>query len=402
MYAVFENPGILDLNAILKFGVNAKPNTESPIGFFGTGLKYALAIAGRFHLPVTIQTGTGVSYDLGVRPMFFRTTEFNELTLSNNDGGLALPFTTELGKNWELWQAFRELESNVRDEGGKSYQSTHVLPPEPGTVRFFVGGEMGQRYPQLLKETFFDPRGSIPAYAGGSVRLEPSRHLFFRGIKVFTLPEDKCFDMTYNIGTVVNLSEDRLIKSHYEMTSAIGALIANIQDAVVARRFLVASEKAFEHEIQVPIYLWKETFTDEAEAVYGNPRLMLRMNKFVQRELDDKQRETKRFAPHNLDSVDEEMLREATVHLKRWGYFVPSDIVVSDEMPDNILGCVRHDTIYISTRCFGEGLECLCATLIEEILHQRYSYDDYTRSMQDRLLRDLVRIGMRLSARSGT
>ena len=29
-----------------------------------------------------------------------------------------LPFTTELGKNWEVWQAYRELHSNTLDESG--------------------------------------------------------------------------------------------------------------------------------------------------------------------------------------------------------------------------------------------------------------------------------------------
>jgi hypothetical protein len=40
---VFENPGEIDAAAIRTFGVSVKEG-ENPIGFFGTGLKYAIAI----------------------------------------------------------------------------------------------------------------------------------------------------------------------------------------------------------------------------------------------------------------------------------------------------------------------------------------------------------------------
>jgi len=40
---VFENQGEIDLIAFTPFGVNTK-ETDSPIGFFGTGLKYATAV----------------------------------------------------------------------------------------------------------------------------------------------------------------------------------------------------------------------------------------------------------------------------------------------------------------------------------------------------------------------
>lgn len=43
---IFENPGELDLNALRIMGVSVK-QSDSPIGMFGTGLKYAVATAMR-------------------------------------------------------------------------------------------------------------------------------------------------------------------------------------------------------------------------------------------------------------------------------------------------------------------------------------------------------------------
>ena len=43
----FITPTDLPLDAFTTFGVNHKPNTDSPIGYFGTGLKYVVAIVAR-------------------------------------------------------------------------------------------------------------------------------------------------------------------------------------------------------------------------------------------------------------------------------------------------------------------------------------------------------------------
>src|SRR5262245_54522643 len=41
-YLVFSNPGILDINLVKLLGVSVQ-ESDSAIGFFGTGLKYAIA-----------------------------------------------------------------------------------------------------------------------------------------------------------------------------------------------------------------------------------------------------------------------------------------------------------------------------------------------------------------------
>lgn len=54
MAVIFENPGEIDPRMISTFGVNVKEN-DSAIGFFGTGLKYAIAILLRNHHRISIQ-----------------------------------------------------------------------------------------------------------------------------------------------------------------------------------------------------------------------------------------------------------------------------------------------------------------------------------------------------------
>lgn len=54
---IFENQGEIDPQAISLIGVNVKQG-DSPIGFFGTGLKYAVARACAWGAELEVQSGT--------------------------------------------------------------------------------------------------------------------------------------------------------------------------------------------------------------------------------------------------------------------------------------------------------------------------------------------------------
>ena len=55
-------------------------------------------------------------YSFAVRSEVVRGKTFNMVCMN----GEAIGFTTDLGKNWELWQAFRELYFDCTNEFGKA------------------------------------------------------------------------------------------------------------------------------------------------------------------------------------------------------------------------------------------------------------------------------------------
>lgn len=57
---VFENEGEIDPQLIMLIGVNVKAS-DSAIGFFGTGLKYAIACLLRWGEEIEIQSGTSLA-----------------------------------------------------------------------------------------------------------------------------------------------------------------------------------------------------------------------------------------------------------------------------------------------------------------------------------------------------
>src|SRR5208282_5619824 len=101
MSVVFTNPGEIDPRTITTLGVSVK-ETKSPIGFFGTGLKIAIAVLLRNHQRITIYSGL-TKYEFSCAPETIRGQEFNIVQMNN----IPLGFTTDMGKVWEMWMAYR-------------------------------------------------------------------------------------------------------------------------------------------------------------------------------------------------------------------------------------------------------------------------------------------------------
>ena len=120
---VFETPTLLDVRALTIMGAHAKPNSTNPIGYFGTGLKYAIAVLVRMGCEPVIWIGRD-RFSFSRLQSKFRGSEIETVRMRVLRVGRTraqhyeLPFTTRYGAKWEPWMAFRELESNTRDERG--------------------------------------------------------------------------------------------------------------------------------------------------------------------------------------------------------------------------------------------------------------------------------------------
>lgn len=205
---VFENDSMLPIDGITTFGVSVK-ETDSPIGYFGTGLKYAIAVLLREGCNIVLETGnrkykfTTVKKD--IREKEFEFVFMADIHVSGETEIIKLPFTTELGKNWELWQAYRELWSNCRDENGtvNFIENSEELTENKGT-RIIVNGldEVHAISDEFLLR-------SKPKYILDEVEIheveEKEGIIFYKGIKVLELGTK----FSYNITCHLDLTEDR-------------------------------------------------------------------------------------------------------------------------------------------------------------------------------------------------
>ena len=171
---IFQNPGIIDPRSITTFGVSSK-ESKNPIGFFGTGLKYAISVLLRLNCQVTIHSGA-CTYTFDVENTRIRVNDFNLVRMSTA-GAAPVPcgFTTELGKTWAAWQAFRELACNALDEAG-TYWATNdtTVTPAPNATTVIVTGEnFAPAWAE--RDQIILPRSQMqPAAASASIEPEPA------------------------------------------------------------------------------------------------------------------------------------------------------------------------------------------------------------------------------------
>lgn len=256
MYAIFRTPTILDLRGIMTFGLNAKPNTTSPIGYFGTGLKMAIAatirMGGVFELSVDQN-----EYSFYTSREQFRNQEFDFVRMkarkfpSNLWRRSRLPYTTQLAKNWKLWQVFRELYSNTIDEGG-TFEFRHIKPEpfgNPGETVIVLGMLDGLEEICAKPEMVF-LQGGERAYSTGSafqIFHKPSNYIYYRGIRVMELKKPSI--MTYNILQQQQLTEDRSLAEEFWLPYTIAKWVTTQTDRAVINHFLNATEDHWEYEL---------------------------------------------------------------------------------------------------------------------------------------------------------
>jgi hypothetical protein len=393
---IFQNPGLLDLRAVTTMGISAKPDSRNPIGQFGTGLKYAIA--------VTLRTGGSFDIYLGqehihffLREEEFRGKLFNIIHYINHTKGLppvSLGVTTELGKNWEPWMAVRELESNVRDENGKSWIETkfEILSLEEDSTTIIVqGGAMVDAYSKIgevfltsvVKEhsasmTVHEPRGSH------------SSAVYYRGIKTGQLESPGLYD--YNIIETQTLTEDRTLKFPWLVVSAIREFfMTDCQNHTMLVRVLTASEGTLEQKIDWGVSVTMSQFFIDTVKDLG-ARCSISAYRKVREHLG-----LVDFDEVEPDEYQQAMLAKAILFLTKGGHDVtPYPIKVVKDLGAGCLGRATKRTIYLSVRVFEMGQKQLTSCLLEEFIHLDRGLADNCYEMQSFLFDHIIALMAKL------
>lgn len=258
----FVTDGLIDLRAFTTFGFNAKPNTTNPIGFFGTGLKLATAVIARLGCKMTVMID-GVQHEFYTKETSFRGKTFQQIRMRKRKGLMArwqyqeMPYTTELGKNWEPWQVFRELESNTRDENGHTLV---VDDEDSGGMSFLNDDHRGKTViiidePSVVK--CYDEIDTIFLPEGLELRTETNRcqafnvgskFLFYRGMRVVELNKPSAF--TYNIKAEQRLTEDRTLYNWSAAWEARQLIMESTDEDFVEQIVKLEDEKFWEGHIE--------------------------------------------------------------------------------------------------------------------------------------------------------
>ena len=376
----FQNDGLLDLRAIRTFGLSAK-ETANPIGFFGTGMKYAIAILCRLGQPPRIYRGLD-RIVIDVTPAQMRGKDFSIITMDGEELG----FTTDLGKKWEPWQAFRELYCNTMDEPGAVVEPSELAPAE-GKTTIIIDGD--------VFDDIWRSRGDFlclgsPTWTVDGIEIHdrPSSHMFYKGIRVGDLKAPA--SLTYNVvGHHVGLTEDRTVSWYWEPMRLIASAILKGGNAQLLRRVLTAPFKSYEAEIDFNA-VFDEPSADFMQVMEHMPFRDI-CNMTAVRVYRKKTGRLYDPDPTPMDAVEQLQLQKALDFLTALDFPVRKDpITVTADLPENILGVVWDDRIFIARRAFNMGTKQVAMTILEEHLHLRRNLSDESREMQNFLFELVV------------
>lgn len=389
MQIVFRNKGSIDPRSITTFGVSSK-DSDSAIGYFGTGLKYAIAILLREGCSITIHTG-GETYQFGTLAQRVRVDEFTFVTMNDEP----LSFTTELGKSWKAWQAIRELWCNCLDEHGAAFSSEYFdEQPEDGeTVIVISGREATEAW--ASRDTIILP--SKPLIVTEQVEIHPgqSKYVYYKGVRVHELGNPSL--CTYNLTGHVDLTEDRTLLHPGLAGWYVAKGISQISDEKLLSKLLTADKNWFEHGLDFGSVYATNEFSEVVismarRQVPGLSRSAKSCARFDDNELLDQ------LPPMQLGQVDALRLAKAISFAQTIGFKVDEyEIVVIEHLGEGVLGRAANDKIYLSKTVFMQGTKMVAGTLIEEFIHLRHKLYDETRSMQNFLFDTIVSIGEQIT-----
>lgn len=391
---VFKNSGLIDIRAIKTMGVSVK--SDSAIGYFGTGLKYALAVLLREGQEVVIYRGTE-KYEFTPADAEIRGQAFKLVCMNGEE----LAFTTELGKNWQIWQAFRELYCNCMDEEGVT-SKIDLQPPlyddeppyEEGYTTIAVKGRKFEKVYDDKALYFVEGKPDIESeYC--DIYFKPAHGIFYKGVNVL---QGAGYGFTYNLKRSIDLTEDRTAMYEFQIKDGISRAVATCKDKSFIEKILTASPAEFESNLDFnisglePSQEFVEVCRDMAQNFRRNANQ--RAIRYAQKhgDFDAPVKEIE------LSGLQRNMLDRALSLLKKSGYEIEGfPVRCVETLGLQIHGQAKDGTIFITEEAFKQGTKELAITLLEEYWHLKTGHKDCTRGFQNFLFSEIGTLIERLN-----
>lgn len=365
MAIYFSNKGHIDLDVIRTMGVSVK-DTDNPIGYFGTGLKYAIATLLRTGHIVSLRTG-GETIQFRTKPKEIRGKTFGMVYMDDEQLG----FTIDLGRDWEVWQAYRELYANCIDEGG----IIGGVLVENDTVFVVEGPEISKVHSER-NQIFLHGEPWIVG-EGIEVHRGKSNFLYYRGVRVQRLLKPTRF--TYNFTTEMRLTEDRTLASVWDANYKLGMRLPRIANPEFCVKVMDPHVEFYEHDLDFSDCAEpSEEFLDAIEKFREHAQL-----KESNRTLLKRARNVNDYTEFSLSEAQAEIVGEACTMLQKLNCVVkPEALTFVEHLGPGVLAMAKDGKMVFTRQCLDNGRDFLAITIYEEWIHDTMGYSDCSRGMQ--------------------
>lgn len=383
----FVNPGEIDIAGATVAGLSAKGG-DSPIGYFGTGLKYSISSILRWGGSISIWSGL-TEYVFTAESLEFRGKEFKQIFMRANGQKTPLGFTTEYGKNWAAWAVFRELYANALDEGGDvatEYDySLNELVAEGRTVIAVECHTVEENY--HIRDKIILPKEApvLAQNSVGRILSGPSKTVYYRGVNV----ADGNTMYTYDIKQETKLTEDRTVDM-FLYRVRLGSMVLRLDDEELIYNILTRDE-GLEKDIYFMGY-------------DGYSPQFMKVAQRIHRETPHKYHQIREFLKANDKSYNDiieitaegmkaKVLNRAIAMCHAIGEFPANfpPIGIAD-LGRETLGLYEpgKNRIWIDVKAFEKGTKNVMSTLYEELTHWHTGHDDCNYTMQTYLFDKII------------
>lgn len=414
-YYLIQNAGEIDVNALRLLGASTKDETQ--IGYFGTGLKYAVASALRLGVKLKVFSGE-TEIKITARKTKLREVEFQEIYVNGKSTGL----TTQLGKDWQPWYILRELYCNALDEpeAMTQFTSDEFIQGKIGYTRIYlemteVMNEIANnqnRYFTANREAVLEWPFGIKAQLFHPIENRKLK-VYRKGILVYER-DSRTSLYDYNFD-VLSINEARESTS-WEIERATIKLWKFDATEDMVLRLINGPGDSYEYNLDWELYAerpmsngWlvlqdRIIIPKEHSGYYGDDtgnlhvflphKLCIELNKYFPTQLRIRGVQSKDpgvIREYTTSARQELFIQEAFKFLKMHSAFEDIDrypVIVAD-LEQGVLGMATEEKIYLSTEIFLHGKRGVVSTLLEEYVHLRCKTYDKTRGMQE-VLKDFL------------
>lgn len=426
-----SNTGELELNAIMLMGASTKREDDTKIGMFGTGFKYAIAVLIRAGYAIRITSGT-TKIDFSTKSAALGGKDFQQVQMSvespySRARTVPLSFTTEMGPQWTVDNAMREIICNAKDAGGLEVEVGDPLKPTDGITRVALTAANPQRTQGRAEEHLrnFDQYylfNRSPIYKDAKIaiynKIDTCTNVYRNGVRVF---RDEGIQSAYDYEVAASIDERRQAALHsctWEIAYNIGSLTREYILRILEcsgkenyfERLLTSFYGGLALAITAPegkVYCTEDQAEMWAAGRYGRALegfTPFIVNKDAYAYLKEQPQSRTVHSIMGavaegyteiplaaLSDIERLTLNSALAFCKDAGYPVPEGkLKLYTDDDDTVFGAYAHGDIWIKQVGLGRGVFETVHTIIHELAHYHSGQPDASRGFEDYLLRELV------------
>lgn len=418
-YIKIENKGEMDVNALLLMGATNKKGDDSMIGYFGSGLKYSIAVLLKFGISFHIFAGEK-EIKVTTTQKDFRGNKIDVIKINNR----LTSMTTEMGPDWKAWFAVREIYCNAIDEGEYNLGIAGEPVGEKGKTIFFI--EFSEELEHLFsnwdkyfsdkrKDLIIDSEEHRTKMFNGSRGDGENLVIYRKGIQCY-YEKKKCL-YHYDLGWV-EINESRILTSIWDFKFHLPKVIALIADRGVIKNIFDNYKDTFEEGLE---WGYARSFNKEwLDVIDGRTLVIDKFAGHYQEEIASNPREFLVLPIGIVDSLgdyfgkkitimgssnaydsgvkikmttkQEERVKSALEFLKSGDIEIKAPVVIYDFKDEQTLGEAKNGEIRLSQKVFDMGKRLIVATVLEEASHLDSGKGDKTRAFQDYLFNKLINL----------